>query len=82
MNHAHAPRGFRHTGKHAGSSKKHRGFLSEAIGFAKKNTVMVIAMVAAAITAIIVPPDAEYLGYFDLKTLTCLFCVLAVVCAL
>ncbi|MBR5515128.1 MAG: citrate transporter, partial [Clostridia bacterium] len=26
--------------------------------------------------------DKEYLGYFDLKTLTCLFCVLAVVCAL
>ena len=30
----------------------------------------------------IVPPDKEYLGYFDVKTLTCLFCVLAVVCAL
>jgi Na+/H+ antiporter NhaD/arsenite permease-like protein len=26
--------------------------------------------------------DKEYLGYFDYKTLTCLFCVLAVVCAL
>ena len=31
---------------------------------------------------IIVPPDSEYLGYFDFKTLACLFCVLAVVCAL
>jgi Na+/H+ antiporter NhaD/arsenite permease-like protein len=29
-----------------------------------------------------VPPDREYLDYFDVKTLTCLFCVLAVVCAL
>ena len=51
-------------------------------GFAKKNVVMVVALVAALVTSIIVPPDAEYLGYFDFKTLTCLFCVLAVVCAL
>jgi len=51
-------------------------------GFAKKNVVMVVALLAALVTSIIVPPDAEYLGYFDFKTLTCLFCVLAVVCAL
>ncbi len=43
---------------------------------------MLIAALAALITSIIVPPDREYLGYFDFKTLTCLFCVLAVVCAL
>ena len=43
---------------------------------------MVIAMIAALITCFIVPPDKAYLGYFDVKTLTCLFCVLAVVCAL
>ena len=51
-------------------------------GFAKKNMVMLIAMVAAAVTCFIVPPDEKYLAYFDVKTLTCLFCVLAVVCAL
>ena len=50
--------------------------------FVKKNAVMCIAFVAAIITSIIVPVDKEYLGYFDYKTLTCLFCVLAVVCAL
>ena len=54
----------------------------EVRGFAKKNVVMVIAMLAAAITCFLVPPDREYLNYFDVKTLTCLFCVLAVVCAL
>ena len=43
---------------------------------------MVIALFAAVITMFFVPPDAAYLGYFDFKTLTCLFCVLAVVCAL
>ncbi len=48
----------------------------------KKNIVMVVALVAALVTMFLVPPDKEYLGYFDFKTLTCLFCVLAVVCAL
>ena len=52
------------------------------IGFVKKNAVMTIALLAALITCFIIPPDSSYLGYFDFKTLTCLFCVLAVVCAL
>ncbi len=50
--------------------------------FIKKDTVLIIAMVAAAVTTVFVPVDREYLGYFDFKTLTCLFCVLTVVCAL
>jgi len=51
-------------------------------GVVKKNVVMVVAMIAACITCFFVPPDRAYLDYFDVKTLTCLFCVLAVVCAL
>ena len=51
-------------------------------GFIKKNTVMLVAFVAAVVTCFIIPPDKAYLDYFDFKTLTCLFCVLAVVCAL
>ena len=50
--------------------------------FVKKNAVMTVALVAAVITSFVIPPDKAYLGYFDFKTLTCLFCVLAVVCAL
>ena len=53
-----------------------------ASGFIKKNVVMVVAMLAALVTCFIIPPDKAYLDYFDFKTLTCLFCVLAVVCAL
>ncbi len=49
--------------------------------FIRKNTVMVIAFFAALVTCFIVPPDMEYALYFDFKTLACLFCVLAVVCA-
>ncbi len=57
-------------------------FEDTVISFIKKNAVACIAFMAAVITSVIVPPDAEYVGYFDYKTLTCLFCVLAVVCAL
>ena len=54
----------------------------DVIPFAKKNAVVLIAFCAAVITSIIIPPDAQYAEYLDYKTLTCLFCVLAVVCAL
>ena len=50
--------------------------------FIRKNVVLCVALTAALLSMVAVPPDAEYLSYFDLKTLTCLFCVLAVVCAL
>lgn len=48
----------------------------------RKNVVPLIAFGAAAISAFLVPPDAQYAGYFDVKTLCCLFGTLAVVCAL
>ena len=48
----------------------------------KANAMPVIAVLAAAVTAVFVPPDADYLGYYDVKTLSCLLCVLAVVGAL
>lgn len=50
--------------------------------FIKENAVMIIAFIAALITCFIIPIDKEYINYFDFKTLTCLFCVLAVVRAL
>lgn len=50
--------------------------------FVRKNAVLCIAFVAALITSIIVPPDSKYISYFDFGTLTCLFCTLAVICAL
>ena len=59
-----------------------KNLIKQGLGFVRRNPVMCIAFLAAAITAVLVPPDKEYLGYFDVKTLTCLFCVLAVVCAL
>ena len=56
--------------------------IRNASSFLRKNVVMLVALLAAVVTMFFVPPDGAYLGYFDVKTLTCLFCVLAVVCAL
>ena len=55
---------------------------TKMMGFAKKNVVLMVAVLAAVITSFIIPPDEQYISYFDFKTLSCLFCVLAVVCAL
>ena len=49
--------------------------------FFKQNIVMTVAFIAALVTSVHVPPDGRYIEYFDFKTLSCLFCVLAVVCA-
>ena len=54
----------------------------KALRFIKKNAVFCIAAFMATVTCFLVPPDKEYLNYFDLKTLSCLFLTLAVVCAL
>ncbi len=81
MNRAHSGNTHSNIAPHRIAEARHslrRGLLD----FAKKNAVMLIALAAALTTSVIVPPDAEYLGYFDIKTLVCLFCVLAVVCAL
>lgn len=48
----------------------------------KQNVVLTIATLAAFLTCFLVPPDKEYLGYFDLKTLSCLLLTLAVIVAL
>ncbi len=56
--------------------------LKYTTAFIKHNAVFCITAVLALITCFIIPPDSEYIEYFDFKTLTCLFCTLAVVCAL
>ena len=60
-----------------------RGAVRGKIGaFLKKNAVVCIAFALAVGSSVLVPPDAEYGSYFDVKTLCCLFATLAVVCAL
>lgn len=50
--------------------------------FIKREAVLVIASVLAVISAFIIPPDKEYLGYIDWRTLGILFCLMAVVAGL
>ena len=52
------------------------------LGFCGHYAMPLIAAVLAVVTAVIVPPDSQYIEYFDFKTLACLFSTLAVVCAL
>jgi len=59
-----------------------RTFFMKVVSFIKRNTVFCVAAFAALLTCFFVPPDAEYLSYFDWRTLACLFITLAVVCAL
>lgn len=53
----------------------------KALAFFHRNTVMCVAALLAALSAFVVRPDEAYLGYFDFKTLACLFSTLAVVAA-
>ena len=50
--------------------------------FVRKRTVLSVSACAAVASMLAIPPDASYAGYFDLRTLACLFCVLAVAAAL
>ena len=50
--------------------------------FLRNNAVLVVALVASAISCCFVPPDKEYLGYFDFRTLASLFGMSAVIAAL
>ncbi len=60
----------------------HRARLHDVRAVLKNNVVLLVAISAAAITCFFVPPDAAYADYFDVRTLSCLFCTLAVVSAL
>lgn len=47
----------------------------------REHGMLVVALAAAVASMLVVPLDEAYLGYFDWRTLGCLFCVLAVASA-
>lgn len=53
--------------------------MQKTVTFMKKQPVLVISGVLALISCFFVLPDKEYLGYFDLNTLSMLFCLMAAV---
>ena len=50
--------------------------------FVKREAVLCIAVLLALVSMFFVPPDAEYAGYIDLRTLGILFCLMTVVAGL
>ncbi len=50
--------------------------------FVKKEPVLVVAALAALVSCFFCPPDARYPEYFDLRTLSLLYCLMVVVAGL
>lgn len=55
---------------------------NKIIEFVKKETVLTAAMVLAVLSAVMIPPDKEYIGYIDFRTLAILFCLMTVMAGL
>ncbi|MBE5738232.1 MAG: citrate transporter [Clostridiales bacterium] len=53
--------------------------MKKVLGFFKTNFIFTVAMIIALISCIFVPFDKEYLGYFELNTLSCIFLLLLVI---
>lgn len=54
----------------------------EILEFIKKETVLTVAILLAVLSAVVVPPDREYVGYIDFRTLSILFCLMTVMAGL
>lgn len=57
-------------------------FWKKLCAFIKKETVLTVAIVLAVISAVLVVPDKTYAGYIDFRTLSILFCLMAVMAGL
>lgn len=56
--------------------------MEKVFQFIKKEAVLCIALVLAVVSAFIIPPDKEYAGYIDFRTLAILFCLMSVMAGL
>ena len=56
--------------------------MSTIRSFIRREPVLLIAALAAALSCFFVPPDARYLGYIDFRTLALLYCLMTVVAGL
>ena len=50
--------------------------------FLKRETVLIVAVFLAIVSAVMIPPDREYAGYIDFRTLSILFCLMTVMAGL
>lgn len=56
--------------------------MRKLIDFWKKETVLCVALILAAVSSFVVLPDAQYLTYIDFRTLAILFCLMSVMAGL
>ena len=56
--------------------------MSAIRSFIRREPVLLVAAIAAALSCFFVPPDAAYLGYIDCRTLSLLYCLMTVVAGL
>ncbi len=54
----------------------------KVVAFIKKEIVLCVAIVLAVISAFIIPPDGQYPGYIDFRTLAILLCLMCVMAGL
>lgn len=52
------------------------------VAFIKKETVLTVAILLAVLSAVMIPPDGNYVGYIDFRTLSILFCLMTVMAGL
>lgn len=50
--------------------------------FLKRETVLTVAILLTIVSAVMIPPDREYAGYIDFRTLSILFCLMTVMAGL
>lgn len=56
--------------------------MKKVIGFMKREAVLCAALLLAAVSACVIPPDQEYAEYIDLRTLAILFGLMSVMAGL
>ena len=55
---------------------------NKLVEFIKRETVLAVAVLLAIVSAVMIPPDGEYAGYIDFRTLSVLFCLMTVMAGL
>lgn len=56
--------------------------MNRVLAFFKKETVLCVSLILAVASMFIVPPDKDYWGYIDFRTLAILFCLMSVMAGL
>ncbi len=56
--------------------------MEKIAGFIKKEAVLCIALLLALISTFVIPPDREYVGYIDFRTLAILLSLMSVMARL